>query len=738
MLAYLLASAIIPKVATLEPPEPLESLISLDTPPANVAPSANGITATGVPAPVSVPESVPEPVLESVPVPADDGDPLTIRRNYAGWVNPEDLMPMPQCVTEQDETKREKWLELMTKCTSKRCTSRFGAICTHHQWLIHLSCLASEFSPDAIEPYVPYCSRSILAKAQLYHWIRSTTGRTWLVDVGDANELEVLSPASLVDGYASMNVIHKAPVCLKKSHSTPSMESFGYVMQSCAFTGYTEHAGNTARPWEYQQSLRSIVPLASDTVGYDLTGTSLEHGSYFDKECFCSFFAAALGQEPCLAYPGPDLTRERLWLDATCGEDSLPHDWRESLQLFGYEYLEPSKWFWPLSTTSLPRRVMELPDTCATHACHLDSQGYCEVAPAIDMTCACSNISYSDCQGSCRYFENRIDYVNWLNDLCGYMEDWHGLPTTWWRLAAPSARDMIPWRWLRKQNDDSDSTDQCASEKVKLLSIALLNVASLLAVFIGKGYLITSTAAKYFLNAHWCDAYVRGVLIAAPQILANIIIGVLMQRAVGYQDTPVLEAMLLWCTMPQLGWLAMFVTGAHEIELMDFSSALSFLTAEIILQAFCLYSMLTTVIYGLSHNLYFADWANAERGQSARAMYVGALLWLIVFILWIRKAIIALRSWAAESDADAISTHSGTAKSSTSWPSTAATRGSEAAPLTKSTSSTYGTVPTQRRPTMTSSRVLSQTYTTIFVTTLLLWVSRWLFWIGFIGISSAT
>ena len=90
---------------------------------------------------------------------------LNPRNNHNGWVNPEDLTPMPQCIAQQDQST---WLSSMTKCTSKRCTSHFLFICTHHQWLTQLSCLSIGFSADVIKGYLPYCSRSVLAKAQLY------------------------------------------------------------------------------------------------------------------------------------------------------------------------------------------------------------------------------------------------------------------------------------------------------------------------------------------------------------------------------------------------------------------------------------------------------------------------------------------------------------------------------------------------------------------------------------------
>jgi hypothetical protein len=165
--------------------------------------------------------------------------------NRNGWVNPEDLPSMPQCIAQQDHST---WLSTITKCTSKQCTRHFGVICTHHQWLTQLSCLSTEFSSDVVRPYLSYCDRSALARSQLYRWTYTVTGRTWLVDVGDANGLQHPSPASLAEGYALIGVTSKAPSCLTESASISSMEPFQHAMASCSFTANTQHTGNAARP----------------------------------------------------------------------------------------------------------------------------------------------------------------------------------------------------------------------------------------------------------------------------------------------------------------------------------------------------------------------------------------------------------------------------------------------------------------------------------------------------------
>jgi hypothetical protein len=264
--------------------------------------------------------------------------------NRNGWVNPEDLGSMPQCIAQQDQST---WLRAMTKCTSKRCTSHFGFICTHHQWLTELSCLSISFTPDVIESYLPYCGRSVLAKAQLYQWIHIITGRTWLIDVGDASGLQSLTPDSLAEGYAAVDVIHKAPKCLSDSVSASSMESYQHVMASCGFTSTTQHTGNAARPWEYSEKLQSMIALDFETVGYDLVLHRISDGDYFDKDCFCNTFTIDLSKEPCSGSGQLDFTKERLWLNATCGPTSLPENWADTLKTTQFAYIPIEDWHWP-------------------------------------------------------------------------------------------------------------------------------------------------------------------------------------------------------------------------------------------------------------------------------------------------------------------------------------------------------------------------------------------------------
>ncbi|TRX90908.1 hypothetical protein FHL15_008113 [Xylaria flabelliformis] len=652
---------------------------------------------------------------------AEEDRSLTPQNNYKGWVNPEDLAPMPQCIAQQDQST---WLSAMTKCTSKRCTSYFGIICTYTQWLTQLSCLNVEFSPDVVRQYLPYCGRSILAKAQLYLWIRNITGRTWLVDVGDANGLENLSPASLAEGYAPVDVTYHAPTCLTGSVSASSMEPFQHVMASCTFTSTTQHTGNAARPWEYSERLRSMIVLDTQTVGYDLTQGSIRHGDYFDKKCFCSAFTMNPNEEPCWK-PGQDqidLTKERLWLNATCGSTSLPDHWMDALKTTEFAYIPIEDWQWP-SVADMPKRVIELTDKCATDACELDVRGYCRVRRAIDRACFCHNISYDSCGSSCQIFEARIGYVEWLHDLCGNVHDWHGLPDNWRQLAAITTLDIIPWRWTMKPSKGSyvangtsvvsiGATETCPSNEWKLGSLAIINLSGLFAAFLSRRTSILRSIHGFSWDTRPSCWIFKGTLIAFLQLLANLFNTVLVQKSPGYEDVPLVQSILFWCTMPRPTWVLILLLGVRSFEPMDLSPAVSFLSAEMILQFLSLYYMVMTVDYGRKHNFYFGGLEGAERGEPAKIMYAGALVSLAL-----NSLVVFQYMWTSYSMDK--------------------TRGSEATPLKRAEwrNIVYGTFSVEGPNKRVSQKASMGLYGAVVIT-MLLWILQWLFWGGFIGLSS--
>ncbi|KAI1270094.1 hypothetical protein F5Y18DRAFT_367066 [Xylariaceae sp. FL1019] len=603
---------------------------------------------------------------------------------------------MPQCIAQQDHST---WLRAMTECTRQRCTSWF-VICTHNQWLTEIACLSESFSPDVVRDYLPYCGRSVLAKAQLSHWIRNITGRTWMVEVGDANGLQDLSPASLASGYAKFGVTRKAPTCLTTSPSASSTETFEHVVASCSFTSTTQHTGNAARPWEYNAHLRSMVALDSETAGYDLTQGSIEQGDYFDKECFCSAFTIDPETENCSGGPGHlDLTIERLWMNATCGSTSLPKNWTDVIKVTGFAYIPMENWQWPRCVVDMPKEVTGLPDQCGADACDLDSDGYCRVKRSVDRACFCRNISYDSCSGSCHIFETRMDYIDWLHGLCGNVPNWQGLPDDWLQLTSPTPQDMIPWRWTVKPSGDPDIVET-ASYAWKLGSLALINLASFIAAFISLKANLHQTSDSFV---------VKGTLIAAVHLAAHWFNALIVQKTPGFGDVPVVQLMLLWSTMPRPTWFTALMIGVHPSEWRDTPTAATFYFAEWILQIVSSYYMVMTVSYGLQHGFYIGALTGAERATSAGIMYLAAIIWVAIGCLVLFQEV----------------------RDSTR-------RSPEKTPLMSHQWGhlVYGTVSTENQDERVWHEVFIGPRTTSGVPLLLLWIAQWLFWGGFLHLSS--
>jgi hypothetical protein len=703
------------------------------------------------------------------PTSYESGQAPSPQDNRNGWVNAEDLPPMPQCIAQQDQSA---WLSTMTRCTGKQCTRHFGVICTAHDWLVQLSCLSTSFSPDVIKGYFPYCSRSVLAKAQLYSWVRSITGRTWLVDVGDAVGLEDPSPSSLTRGYTTIDATFKAPTCLTRSVSVPSKESFQHVMTSCSFGATTQRIGNDDRPWVYDGSQDSIIALEYETVGYDLTHRYIGYGDYFDKECFCGAFIENLEDKPCSDLGRLEITKERLWINAICGPASLPRNWRSSLQTTGFAYIPTEDWRWPTCVMDMPKQVIKLTDQCATDACELDSSGYCKVKRAVDRACFCHGIRYDTCGGTCQTFETRIDYVNWLHKLCGNVQDWNGLPENWRNLTNLSPLELIPWEWTITPSDGHitlpiadlgpvETARKCASTKWKRRVFALINLTTALAVFLSRGKGMHQYVRSFTWHPHPWGWVLAGISIVALQLVANWINAFLIQETPGYEDVPLFELMVFWCTMPRLTWLPILLVGIQPFEAINFSAAASSLLAEMILHTLSSYHMIATVYYGIKHDFYLGSLEDAKRGSAVKTMYVGALLWLVVilaafvaFLRAVRRMNRLTRSGTFDSpewrrnqhttsnvlqelmvDLDERFTWLGE-KLAHHWLDQGRT--SHSRPLLRDergSHTLYGTLPAQIYKDRVPRRAFAKLYAVTIIGMSLLWIAQWTFWNGFIGVS---
>ncbi|KAL3459778.1 hypothetical protein BJX64DRAFT_264418 [Aspergillus heterothallicus] len=659
---------------------------------------------------------------------------LSPQSNRNGWVNPEDLPPMPQCIAQQDQSA---WLRAMTECTKQRCTSHFIGICTHHQWLTQLSCLATKISPGVIERYYPYCARSILAKAQLYQWAHTITGRTWLIEVGDAIGLQDLSPSSLVRGYTGVDVIRKAPTCLAESTSASSNEHFEHVMASCGFTGTTKHTGNAERPWEYSRSSKSMAALDYETAGYDLVlhyynylWSRIADGDYFDRDCFCTTYTLNLDKEPCAASGELEITKERHWIHATCGATSLSPHWLDNLKTTPRAFIPIEDWHWPKCVAGMPSQVTELTDICATDACEVDSSGYCRVRRAIDRACVCRKISYDSCGDSCHEFDKRIEYTTWLHGLCGDVQGWHGLPDNWRDLATPTPAEMIPWRWSLKPSNGSDTghrppltTEQCASNWWKLGSLALVNIGTFLAAYLSRRQRPPGIISGLLPHMHALGWLQRGALIAALQVLATWVNSFIVQSTPGYEHAPALQLTLLWSSIPRVAWLTMLLVVPSLPEPTGSSAIATVLAAEVILQSISSHYMVMTIGYGWDHDFYFGALEGVNRGMLAVIMYVGALISLCAYGAALVHSV-QLRRKIAEPGSRSPRSRGEKAEQTLFTGHTAGDR------------ATYGTFSSKRPQDQVSDRSSPSSYLTTVNILLLLWISQWIFWGGFIGLSS--
>jgi len=572
----------------------------------------------------------------------------------------------------------------------------------------------------------------VLAKAQLYQWVHGITGRTWLVEVGDANGLETISPTSLAEGYASFSVIDKAPTCLTESNSASSIEAFQHVIASCSFTAAAKHTGNAARPWEYSEALQSMIALDYETVGYDRTHRTITAGDYFDKECFCTEFTVSPNNEPCPGLGGIGLTRERLWMYATCGPKSVPDNWASGLKTPGLEYIRLEDWQWPTCVKDMPNEVTKLSGHCETDACETDSDGYCRIIPAVDRACFCHGISYGSCGGSCHTFEGRADYLDWLHSLCSDVQGWHGLPEDWQQLAAPTRLELIPWRWTLKPSNgtarypkSTKPIETCPPKEWKLGCFALINLATFLAPYLVRETgmdLVVQQLLRLPRSQGWVFA---GISMTAIQLLANWFNVSIVQATIGYQHIPAFQLMLLWCTMPRFPSLMTVIAGGKPFK----AKVASFLFAETIFQSLSLYYMFMTVKYGWEHNLLdFEYMEGLEDGASALFMYAGACVWLIVAI----GLFVALfRAWNMESwllSEETVAQHSIHGRRA---PEEASLKGrGQGEQYT-----TYGTLPVEERQDNLGLRKSSIQLHVVAIATVFLWIAQWHFWVGFIALS---
>jgi hypothetical protein len=330
---------------------------------------------------------------------------------------------------------------------------------------------------------------------------------------------------------------------------------------------------------------------------------------------------------------------------------------------------------------------------------------------------------------------------------------------------------MMPWEWsikpLQSSNSTSDnrsgpldSMQTCASVEWKLGSLVLINMATLLTGFFG-GNTATNPIAHvfkhYFLSRSWLQ---MGCAIAALHLFANCLNAILIQSTLGYEEVPMIQMILLWCSMPRFTLFTVSMVAFQPLQATNFSTVASCLFAETILQILSAYHMVTTVNYGREHSFYSYGMARLAKVPSAQYMYAGALMWLVTVVVtlvlllqaihraqtsttgagidepktrtgkrtipslvqdlvapfnefWTRLEDILLRCWMDKSrDPEQTSPTSSEGRSHT----------------------VYGTLHVKVRNDRIIKRQIARLLLIAIASMGLFWIAQWLFWTGFIGL----
>jgi hypothetical protein len=267
------------------------------------------------------------------------------------------------------------------------------------------------------------------------------------------------------------------------------------------------------------------------------------------------------------------------------------------------------------------------------------------------------------------------------------------------------------------------------------MSIGLINLATFFAILHAnttRQTNITSPLPLFYNPARWI---LGGVLLGCIHLLANLANAAIIQYTPGYEDILAVQLMLLWCSLPRLSWLPISSHGTKNPEFQDMTSSMSAMFAEAILQAFSFYHMCLTVNYGRIHDFYFGALSRATRSPFAALMFSGALAWLFIVAMMAVPVIRTIRTRDNHSEKGDGKSDEGAKEWSRVRP-----KEEEECLLPKSQTGSeghnYGTLPGEVEPLTPSMRRHSRLHMVLAMGVPLLWVAQWLFWIGFIGLSS--
>lgn len=119
-----------------------------------------------------------------------------------------------------------------------------------------------------------------------------------------------------------------------------------------------------------------------------------------------------------------------------------------------------------------------------------------------------------------------------------------------------------------------------------------------------------------------------GIGSAACSVGANFVNAAIYTHYPGYQNVPLTQLAILWCTRPRAAWLAAILASIDHGPFAQ--AAASFAITEFILQFFgCVYLGIT-VNKGRERGFYYVNRLRPFwRGDAAYRMYVGALIWVL-------------------------------------------------------------------------------------------------------------
>jgi hypothetical protein len=212
--------------------------------------------------------------------------------------------------------------------------------------------------------------------------------------------------------------------------------------------------------------------------------------------------------------------------------------------------------------------------------------------------------------------------------------------------------------------------------------------------------------------------------------------------------------------MPRSTWLTALLNGVQSSTATPLATVFFSIFTETILQAFSAYYMIATVNYGREHSFYGQSMARLDTAPPAKFMYVGALMWVIVVIVTLVSLIQAMRATNVSTMDIEVDEPSKRLSIKTQTPSIAQElmksfnkrwEGLEEAfvhhwtdktwdlgeaPLTTEAYTVYGTLPVAKPNTQIIKKRTVRLSLIAITSLTLLWIAQWLFWAGFIGLST--